>query len=61
VPTAFAPWRWCTNCNLDKALTEIERMEAASLKVVDNLEHIAASGETDSSALCVHEDGSAHA
>ncbi|MBK8336372.1 MAG: CZB domain-containing protein [Sterolibacteriaceae bacterium] len=47
--------------NFDKALSEIERMEAASLKVVDHLEHIAVSGESDSSALCMHDDTPAHA
>ena len=39
----------------DTALAEIGRMEAASLKVLDNLERIAALGETDSSALCTHD------
>ncbi len=47
--------------NLDKALVEIERMEAASLKVIANLEHMAVSGEADSSALCVHDEAPAHA
>jgi hypothetical protein len=38
----------------EHALAEIERMEAASLKVLDNLERIAASGEADTSVLCAH-------
>ena len=44
---------------LERALAEIECMEAASLKVLDNLERIAASGEADTSVLCAHA-GTAH-
>jgi len=45
-------------CELDKALAEIERMETASMKVLDHLERMATAGEADTSILCAHDDAS---
>lgn len=38
----------------DEAVNEVEKMEAASMRVLENLEMMASSGERDSGVLCAH-------